>query len=74
MTRDQLADPSVGAALLTDVGPVGGCNVENASYGELWRSLQLTTGGGICAERTAVTKMVVSLSTFSSPLPSRQLP
>ncbi|BEJ15723.1 hypothetical protein CspHIS471_0503280 [Cutaneotrichosporon sp. HIS471] len=37
----------VGAALLTDIGPVGGCNVENASY-----------GGGICAERTAVTKMV----------------
>lgn len=32
-TRNK-TDCSVGAALLTDIGPVGGCNVENASYGE----------------------------------------
>jgi cytidine deaminase len=38
----------VGAAILTRSGRVfTGCNVENASY-----------GGAICAERTAITKMV----------------
>ena len=44
------SDDSVGAALLTASGEiVGGCNVENASY-----------GAGICAERTAIPKAVVS--------------
>jgi cytidine deaminase len=38
----------VGAAILTRSGRIySGCNVENASY-----------GGAICAERTAITKMV----------------
>jgi cytidine deaminase len=40
----------VGAAVLTDTGQIHvGCNVENASY-----------GATICAERSAISKMVAS--------------
>ena len=47
----------VGAALLLDDGRVvTGCNVENASYGL-----------GICAERTAVTRMIAEGSRQDAP-------
>ena len=51
------SDFPVGAALLLDDGRVvTGCNVENASYGL-----------GICAERTAVTRMIAEGSRQDAP-------
>jgi len=56
---------SVGASLLfADDVIVTGCNVENASYGELIHFISgqaKIPGAGVCAERTAMTKAIVSL-------------
>jgi len=63
---------SVGASLLfADDVIVTGCNVENASYGELIHLIPgqaKIPGAGVCAERTAMTKAIVSplLHSFTS--------